>query len=259
MVVAAAPGHELGEHLDNYWSNHRKASTDDSDIHLDDSPHGGRNVKGDIGRCCSDVDGGDSKAGGDDDEATQRKDNYQGDFLNLLDLQLVHGCHGHEQDDQIGRDGEAGVGIPELAVVDAGSRDAFVVCPTNWCALENGGNDRRDGIHGNDCHQTPTEPFEPADLAKDSKVQENNRALCQVDACLVRHLANEKELEHDKPSVSVSSLEGGSATNLKGFDLVLVREGLRVSSESIMACWTTSASTYSGLPVGRLTCDLKST
>lgn len=97
---------------------------------------------------------------------TQRKNHCNSRLLHTWDIQTIHGDHRQSEDDNIGRDVKAGVGVPEVSVIDAVARHGVVEGLGDGRALEDSGHDHSNAEHSNagqDEHAAPAEPANPVE------------------------------------------------------------------------------------------------
>ena len=181
-ILGRLPGRkELGKDLDEQGTDHGQTGAHDGDVGLDDGPHCGVEVEGQVLCPSGHVDGGSAQAGSDNDEASEGEDEDEGDLLDDGDLELVDEGHGDQEYDNVGGDGEAGVGPPELVVVDALAFQGQVVGLLDGRALEDGGDDGGRAEGGDDADEDPAGVLEPPDLVEDAEVQQQDGALAEVD------------------------------------------------------------------------------
>lgn len=81
-----------------------------------------------------------------------------------------------------------------MTVVDAGTLDRFIEGSSDRGALEYRDRDRGDAIHDDARQHEIASPPKPLGVAEQPEIQQQDRRLGQVDACLVGDLAQVKVL-----------------------------------------------------------------
>lgn len=102
---------------------------------------------------------------------TESKDDHQCSLLDSRYLQCVDESHRESEDDDIGRNREARVGVPELSIIYTGTLDGLVERLGNRGALEYRHRNRCDAVHDhNEQHEAARTP-KPLGIAEDSQVK----------------------------------------------------------------------------------------
>jgi hypothetical protein len=188
-ALAGAPGHGPGEEMYEERPDHRQTRAHHGDIRLNDRPHRREVLIGDVAHGQI-LDGRDPQHRRDEHEATECEHGRERELLPRGDVQPVDEGHGQEEDDDVGRDGEARVGVPEADVVDAGARDGLVEGAGDGRALPDGGGDGGDTVDEDGGEEDVAGVLEPADLVEDAEVEEEDGGLGEVDGGFVGDLAD---------------------------------------------------------------------
>ena len=112
-------------------------------------------------------------ATGDNVQATKSKDQHQGPLLVHRQLARPDGLHGQQEDDNVGGDGVACVGVPVLGQADARRVARLVPGAGDGIALPDGGRGGCNHVGDDDPDHAvaaDTEPF----LDKDAEIQEQD-------------------------------------------------------------------------------------
>lgn len=134
-------------------------------------------------------------------QAPKSKDKHQGSLLAEGQFTCPNGLHRQQQDQDIGGNRVAGIGVPVLSQTNTCRMGRLVPSSANWVALEDGHQRAGNGICRDDAQQDEAADAEPP-LDKDSQIQEDNGRFGQADGELVEDLRNVKPLIQQQDYVS---------------------------------------------------------
>lgn len=106
-------------------------------------------------------------------QTTKSKDNHQGSLLAKGQFTRPNGLHRQQQDQDVGGNRVAGIGVPVLGQTDACRFGGLVPRSANRAALKDGHKCAGNGICRDDAQQDVAADAEPP-LDKDSQIQEDN-------------------------------------------------------------------------------------
>lgn len=126
-------------------------------------------------------------------QTTKSKDKHQGPLLAKGQFACPNGLHRQQQDQDIGGNRIAGIGVPVLRQTDTCRMGRLVPGSANRAALEDGHEGAGNGICRDDAQHDVAADAEPP-LDKDSQIQEDNGRFGEADGELVKDLGNVKPL-----------------------------------------------------------------
>lgn len=141
-----------------------------------------------------------------DSQTTKCKDKHQGALLVNGQLARPDGLHGQQQDQDVGGNGVAGVGVPVLGQTDTRRLGGLVPGAADGLALPDGHGGAGDGVGGDDAQEDVAADAEPL-LDKDAQIQEHNGHFGQVDGELVEDLGDVEPLDMCEPPIANQHFE----------------------------------------------------